>query len=186
MKTAEDIYDELLVMRCQDGDGESLVALVSRWQPRLLRHAMRLTRQYEAACDVAQEAWVAIVRGIRHLDDPACFAPWAYRIVTNKCADWTRQRQRQRASMEPLTAEPAALDSSAEDAQDDVAAVRAAIKQLPHEQQVMLSLFYTGGLCLRDIAEALSLPVGTVKSRLHYARSRLKEVIDKGEANEGH
>ena len=94
MRTAEDIHDELLVMGCQDGDGQSLIALVNRWQPRLLCHAMRLTREHEAAMDVVQDAWVAIVRGIRRLDDPACFAPWVYRIVTNKCADWTRQRQR--------------------------------------------------------------------------------------------
>ena len=45
MRTAEDVHDELLVMGCQDGDGESLIALVNRWQPRLLCHAMRLTRR---------------------------------------------------------------------------------------------------------------------------------------------
>jgi RNA polymerase sigma factor (sigma-70 family) len=179
MRTPEDIYDELLVMRCQDGDQGSLIALVGRWQPRLLRHAMRLTREYEAATDVVQEAWVAIVRGIRGLDDAACFAPWAYRILTNKCADWTRQRQRQRASSVPLTVEPVAKESATEDSQDDAAALREAIKQLPQEQQAVLSLFYMEELSLRDIAEALSLPVGTVKSRLHYARSNLREVIER-------
>ena len=179
MRTAEDVHDELLVMGCQDGDGESLVALVNRWQPRLLCHALRLTREQDAARDVVQDAWVAIVRGIRRLDDPACFAPWAYRIVTNKCADWTRQRQRQRANLVPLVVEPAAKEGSAEDAQDDAAALRAAIGQLPQGQQAILSLFYVEELSLRDIAEALSLPVGTVKSRLHYARNHLKEIIER-------
>lgn len=179
MRTPEDIYDELLVMRCQDGNQKALVALVGRWQPRLLRHAMRLTREHEAANDVTQEAWVAIVRGIRHLDDAARFAPWAYRIVTNKCADWTRRQQRQRASIVPLTAEPVAKESSVEASQDAVAALREAIKLLSHEEQAILSLFYVEGLSLRDIAEALSLPVGTVKSRLHYARCNLKEVMER-------
>ena len=178
MRTAEDIYDELLVMRCQDGDEESLAALVNRWQPRLLRHAMRLTREHEAASEVVQEAWVAIVRSARRLDDPARFAPWVYRILTNKCADWTRQRQRQRASITPLAAEPAAKESSAEDSQEDVEVLREAIKQLPHEQRAILSLFYVDGLSVRDIAEAFSLPVGTVKSRLYYARSTLREMIE--------
>jgi RNA polymerase sigma-70 factor, ECF subfamily len=179
MRTAEDIQDELLVMGCQDGDGESLIALVNRWQPRLLCHAMRLTREHEAVRDVVQDAWVAIVRGIRRLDDPARFAPWVYRIVTNKCADWTRQRQRQRATLVPLAVEPAAKEASAEDARDDVAAMRKAIGQLPHDQRAILSLFYVEELSLRNIAEVLSLPVGTVKSRLHYARNNLKEVIER-------
>jgi len=179
MRTTEDIHDELLVMQCQDGDGESLIALVNRWQPRLLCHAMRLTREHEAAMDVVQDAWVAIVRGIRRLDDPACFAPWAYRIASNKCADWTRQRQRQRANFASLDVEPAAKEVPPEDAQDEVAIIREAIERLPHEQQAILSFFYVEELSIRDIAEALSLPVGTVKSRLHYARNNLKEVIER-------
>ncbi len=66
---------------------------------------------------------------------------------------------------------------SAEDTQDDVAAMHKAIGQLPHDQQAILSLFYVEELSIRNIAEALSLPVCTVKSRLHYARNNLKEVI---------
>ena len=179
MRTADDVHDELLVMQCQDGDDQSLVALVNRWQPRLLCHAMRLTREKEAALDVVQDAWVAIVRGIRRLDDPACFAPWVYRIVSNKCADWTRQQQRQRATFTSLAVEPAAKEESAKDSQDEVAVIREAIGRLPHEQQAILSLFYVEELSIRDIAEALSLLVGTVKSRLHYARNKLKEVIER-------
>lgn len=179
MRTAEDVHDELLVMGCQDGNGESLIALVNRWQPRLLCHAMRLTRERDAAMDVVQDAWVAVVRGIRRLDDPACFAPWVYRIVTNKCADWTRRRQRQRANLVPLVVEPAAKEASAGATQDDVAAMREAIGQLPHGQQAILSLVYVEKLSIRDIAEVLSIPVGTVKSRLHYARHSLKAVIER-------
>jgi RNA polymerase sigma factor (sigma-70 family) len=179
MRTAEDVHDELLVMQCQAGDGESLIALVDRWQPRLLCHAMRLTREHEAARDAVQDAWVAIVRGIRRLDDPACFAPWVYRIVSNKCADWTRQRQRQRATFTSLAVDPAAKQVSAKDSQDAVAAIREVIGRLPHEQRAIISLFYVEELSIRDIAEALSIPVGTVKSRLHYARNNLKEVIER-------
>jgi RNA polymerase sigma-70 factor, ECF subfamily len=179
MRTAEDVQDELLVMQCQNGDGDSLIALVNRWQPRLLCHAMRLTRQKEAALDVVQDAWIAIVRGIRRLDDPARFAPWVYRIVSNKCADWTRQQQRHRATFAPLTVEPAANEALSNDSQDDATAIREAIARLPRHQQAILSLFYVDELSLRDIAEALSLPLGTVKSRLHYARNSLKELIER-------
>ncbi len=82
--------DELLVLRCQDGDGGAMDELVRRWHGRLLRHAWHLTRREDAASDVTQDAWVGIVRGIRRLSDPAMFRVWAYRIVTHKCADWMR------------------------------------------------------------------------------------------------
>lgn len=84
---ADDVYDELLVLRCQEGDQDALDELVARWQRRLFDHARRLTQQTDAAWDVVQEAWMAIVRGIGRLQDPASFRPWAYRIVTFKCTE---------------------------------------------------------------------------------------------------
>src|SRR5882724_5213511 len=89
---ADQVLDELLVLRFQDGDGEALNELVCRWQPRLLRHAWHLTRQLESAADATQESWLAIVRKIDRLRDPAAFRAWAYRIVTHKCADLTRRQ----------------------------------------------------------------------------------------------
>lgn len=181
MRTPDDVYDELLVIRCQDGDREALAELVERWQPRLLRHAMRLTGHADTAGEVAQEAWVAIVRGVRRLDDPAAFRDWAYHIVAHKCADWVRRRQRSRAVAVPLITEPAE-PAGAEDPSDDVAAVRTALKLLPNQQKAILAMFYLDGMPVRLIAEVLSLPEGTVKSRLYHARNRLKEVLERRES----
>src|SRR5512145_1583590 len=91
-RSPDDIQDELLVLRCQGGESEALHKLVSRWHPRLRRLAERRTADPEAAKDLVQDAWLAIVRGLRRLDDPSRFRVWAYRIVTNKCADWVRRR----------------------------------------------------------------------------------------------
>ncbi len=179
MRTPDDIHDELLVIRCQDGDREALAELVERWQPKLLRQAMRLTGTADAAADVAQETWLAIVRGIRRLDDPAAFRDWAYRIVTHKCADWVRRRQRQRAAGGPLVAEPAAVPPPTEDPSGDIAALRHALKLLPTQQKAILAMFYLDCLPIRLIAEMLSLPEGTVKSRLYHARCHLKEVLER-------
>lgn len=179
MRTPDDVQDELLVMRCQDGDRQALGELVRRWQPRLLRHAGRLVDGLDAAADVVQEAWVAIVRGLGRLDDPACFRAWAYRIVTHKCADWTRRRQRGRTtegslSVDPVDPAPAEADSS-----DDVAALRKALRLLPNQQKAILAMFYLDGMSIRLIGEVLSLPEGTVKSRLYHARAHLKEVLER-------
>jgi RNA polymerase sigma factor (sigma-70 family) len=182
MTTPDDIHDQWLVLRCQDGDAAALAELVERWQPRLLRHAWRLTGTVDAAADVAQIAWIAIIRGLSKLNDPACFRRWAYRIVGNKSADWVRARQRERAQAGPLTLDPADprdSDGQRENRQDDVAILRTAMKQLAPEQRTVLSMFYHEEMPLAEIAQTLALPLGTVKSRLHYARLALKEVLER-------
>lgn len=180
MKTPDDIRDEWLVLRCQDRDTAALAELVERWQPRLLRHAQRLTGLPDAAGDVVQAAWVAILSGLNRLDDPACFRRWAYQIVTHKCADWIRERQRVRFGSIPLADEPIDERSTVENSQDDTAMIRAALKQLPADQRTILSMYYLDEMPLAEIADSLSLPMGTVKSRLHYARLKLKEHLERG------
>lgn len=179
MRTPDDIYDELLVLRCQDGDAEALVELVQRWRPKLMRLAMRLTGLPDAAEEVVQSSWLAILRGLTRLDDPARFRRWAYRIATNKCADWVRERQRDRKNTLPLTQEPVDQKETSEVAADEAAALAQALKQLPPEHKTILSMFYLDEMTLAEIADALGLPLGTVKSRLHYARLKLKQQFER-------
>lgn len=184
MRDPEDIHDEWLVLRCQDGDAAALAELVERWQPRLWRHAMRLTNDREAASDVVQHGWLAIIHGLGRLNDAARFRRWAYQIVTHKCADWVRGRQRERVQSSVLTVDVAesSIDQRANvDVQgaDDVAALRSALKLMSFDRRATLSMFYLDEMSLNEIAEALSLPIGTVKSRLHYARQELKSILER-------
>ncbi len=184
-RTHEDIQDELLVLRCQDGDGEALKTLIARWQPRLGRFAWRLTGQREAACDVVQDTWLAIVRGLKRLDDPAQFRSWAYRIVSNKCADWARRRAVQRGIAKDLRDQAAAASngsSNETDSADEVARMRNALTKLPGELRAILSLHYLDGMGVAEIARTLNVPEGTVKSRLYHARNRLKQTFERIES----
>lgn len=181
-RTHEDIQDELLVLQCQDGDDAALKTLVSRWQPRLARFAWRLTSERDAARDIVQDSWLAIVRGIRRLDDPARFRSWAYRIVSNKCADWIRRRSAQRKAAKELQGdtvtdyEPRTVDG---DSADDVDRLRVALRQLPSQQRAILSLHYLDGIGVAEIARVLDVAVGTVKSRLHHARNGLRKSLER-------
>jgi RNA polymerase sigma factor (sigma-70 family) len=178
MRTPDDIYDELLVLRCQDGEAQALVELVERWRPKLMRLAMRLTGLPDAAEEVVQASWLAILRGVNRLDDPARFRRWAYRIATNKCADWVRERQRDRKSILPLTQEPIDPTESSEVAADEAATLAHALKQLPQDHKTILAMCYLDEMTLTEIADVLELPLGTVKSRLHYARQKLKAILE--------
>ncbi len=181
-RTHEDIQDELLVLRCQEGDSAALEALIARWQPRFGRLAWRLTGQREAARDIVQDVWLAIVRGLRRLDDPALFRTWAYRIVKNKCTDWIRRRAVERTASKGLKDAAASVpgaSSNETDSAGEVAQMRDALGNLPDEQRAILSLHYLDDMSLVEITRVLGVPVGTVKSRLYHARNRLKQALER-------
>jgi RNA polymerase sigma-70 factor (ECF subfamily) len=135
-------------------------------------------RDDAAAWDVLQEAWMGVLRGLRRLHDPAAFPGWAYRIVTFKCADFTRRHRRHKRAA-ARQAPPASDPDTGEDA--DVNALRAALGELSMEQRAILSLHYLEGLKVERVAEVLGVPAGTVKSRLHHARAALKERLERRE-----
>lgn len=178
MRTRKDIVDELLVLRTQSGDVASLDMLARRWHPKLLRHAIRLTGEFEGGADVAQDAWVAIVRSLRRLQDPARFRAWAYRIVTRKSSDWIRSRVRRRRLNNRAATEPAALSTSPSDAAGEIGQLRKALAGLPADRQALLAMFYVEGMTVGEISEALSIPRGTVKSRLFHARNILRASLE--------
>lgn len=183
-RTPEDIQDELLVLQCQQGDREALRSLITRWQPRLCRLAWRLTGERETARDVVQDAWMAIMRGLGRLDDPARFRPWAYRVVSNKCADWTRRRVVQRKVTQTLEREAASTQADAPDETDsanELARLRDALAKLPEQQRAALSLYYLEGMSVSDIARVLSIAKGTVKSHLFNARGCLNKTLERVE-----
>ena len=173
------VEDEWLVLLAQSGDAAALARLVQRWHAPFLRYAARLIGSADAAHDAAQDAWLAVARGIRRLDDPARFRAWAFRILTNKCADHIRARRRGRrdvnAGAAAARAKPPASGASCG---DEPESVRQAIADLDAEARALLLLYYANGLAVSEVAEALAIPAGTVKSRLHHARRRLRERLD--------
>ncbi len=174
-KARDRVLDELLVMRCQEGDRESFDLLIRRRQRQLWRYALRLTGSDDAAWDVTQETWIAILRRIRKLRDPAWFAAWAYRIVRNKCADHCRRAGRQRHLTDALAERQRSNDDPAREGPGD--AVAEALRRLPPDRQELLTLKYCEDLNVLEIAVVLRIPTGTVKSRLYNAREQLRKIL---------
>jgi RNA polymerase sigma-70 factor (ECF subfamily) len=113
------------------------------------------------------------MRGLRRLDDPARFGAWIYAIAGRKCADALRRKYRGASLAEALHVDaPSAPDP---DAKLDVAA---ALKRLPTEQRVAVSLFFGEDMSIADIAAATGVPPGTVKSRLFAARRALRAALE--------
>jgi RNA polymerase sigma-70 factor (ECF subfamily) len=179
----EKALDAYLAAAARTGDRRAMARLAERWQPKLLAHAHRLSGEAQLAADVVQDAWTDILRGIRSLVDETAFPAWAFRIVSRRCARAIRRRQRIRAGTDALARDarthPAANGDP--DEGSDLATVRRAMKELPREQRAALGLFYLEGLRVAEIAVALDVPPGTVKTRLMHARIRLRARLE-GEA----
>jgi RNA polymerase sigma-70 factor (ECF subfamily) len=176
-RSVDDIHDELLVLRCQDGDSQALEELVARWQQRLWRQALHLTGKRDAASDVLQEVWMAIVRGIRTLDDPARFRHWAYRLVINKSVDWVRRQQRQRKLADDASGDLGECSPPATG--DHAERLRRALSRLPDDCRAILSLRYFEDAQVGEIARILEVPEGTVKSRINRGRTELARLLQR-------
>lgn len=178
MNQNERINDELLVIRAQEGAVEALSELIEQWQDRLWRLAWRLTDDEQAAWDVLQEAWIVISRRIRRLDDPSAFPAWAYRITSNKSRDWIRRRQRMRRADEAYGQRWQEAENDGNHADRQHADLRDALASLPGRDRAILSFRYEDGFSTAEIAGILRIPSGTVKSRLHHARQRLRRFLE--------
>ncbi len=162
-----DIEDQLLVMDAQDGSSEAMEKLVRRWQERLWKYAYRLTSDSQAAWDVTQQSWIGIIKGLRKLHDPANFKSWAYRITTNKAANWIKSNKKVRKlSLDDI-------DEREQKAQKETG-IRELVDKLDIKKQTVLEMYYFEELSVSQISTALRIPKGTVKSRLANARNELK------------
>ena len=173
------IYDEYLVAAARAGDRPAWERLVARWQPRLLRHGWRLTGNAEQAGDAVQEAWIEIWRGLSRLDDVAAFPAWALQIATRRCQRLVRHAVREREGIAALAVDAADAVASGTGARDaDVARVLAAMRTLPPPQHAALALFHLEHLGVAEIAVALDVPPGTVKTRLMHARRKVRAILE--------
>jgi len=175
-RNADTVLDEYLVLVARGGSAPAFRQLVERWTPRLRRHARRVLLDADAADDAVQDAWLAIAKGLKRLDDPSRFAGWALAITTRRCIDEIRRRQRRRTLVQ-AAAQTAAIPAPADDP-DQGLDLTAALTRLPPDQRLLVSLFYGEDLPVEAIADALHVPPGTIKSRLHAIRQTLKTQME--------
>jgi len=173
--------DAVLVAACQKGDEKAFGELVRRYQRAVHRLAWSLTRNASDADDLAQETFVRAWGAIGRFELGQPLYPWLARIVTNQAFSLFRHRKRRpETSIEPLVEagqQWGMEDDPAEhtaDAERDTQ-LRACFGELQPEHQAVLALRAVQDLSYEEIASALSIPIGTVMSRLSRARGELKK-----------
>ncbi len=170
-----------LVRRSQAGDGEAFGVLIERYKGKVFSLAYGFTRDRAAADDLAQEVFIKAYFSLPRFKARSEFGTWLYRIAVNNAKDYLRKnRSRLRdVSIEDVGEQRLASDEkSHEDVRSEEerrALVLAALERLPEKYRVILTLRDIEGMSYEDIARILDLSPGTVDSRLHRARQKLRQ-----------
>lgn len=168
--------DIALVERYVGGDMAAFDQLVRAHRDRVFAVCLRMLKDRDAALDATQDTFVTLFRKADRYRAEAAFTTWLYRVTMNVCYDHLRRSQRRRTEPLPETTDPA--DPASEDryASADVRPdIEAALEDIPPEFRAAVVLVDLQGLSLEMAADALAIPIGTVKSRVYRGRRQLAE-----------
>lgn len=171
-----------LIFRCQHGDPNAFAELYNQYKNKVFGTAFHFVRNQTLAEDITQEVFISVFQNISGLRNPSAFRTWLYRIAISKINHLLRREGTKYRSV-PLDD----LFDSCHRTSDiltealnleDINALRDEIRNLPDELRLPIILHYYAELRIKEIATILEIPSGTVKSRLHTARSRLAAALN--------
>jgi RNA polymerase sigma-70 factor (ECF subfamily) len=168
--------DRELVELARQGDRVAFGELAVALGDRLHAVAHRILRDRELAGDVTQQTLVKIWQELPRLRDADLFAGWSYRILVNTCRDEIRKRRRPSTDLDLLDTDAWMPDASIPVADRDQ--LERAFRRLTVDQRSVVILHYYLDYSLAEIASIVDIPVGTVRSRLHYARQAMRSAIE--------
>lgn len=202
-----DLKDEALIKKYrEEGDISVFTTLVKRYQSRVFSIAFRLLNNSEEAEEIVQDTFVRVHQNLDKFRADAVFASWLFRITHNLCMDALRQRLRKKSSSvvsfdpqstvaedeghkglsTPMTqiADETPNPSQSLDMSEQTNMVEKSLNELPEAQKMVLILHDLQGFSYVEVAEIVGTSVGTVRSRLHYGRLKLKELLSPYFSNE--
>jgi RNA polymerase sigma-70 factor (ECF subfamily) len=169
-----DFDEEALIERCRTGDDVPFGELVERYKHLVYGMVWRLTSDRSRTDDLAQEVFLKVYRGLPYFRGEARLSTWIFRIVSNVCAQDRAQRRTETSThsvREPGVTDAAFADLELRDRLDK------AIAQLPENYRLLIAAHYLEGVQYEALAEALDIPIGTVKTHLYRAKRRLRELL---------
>jgi RNA polymerase sigma-70 factor (ECF subfamily) len=174
--------DLLLVVASKNGDQDAFAQLVQRYQRRVFNLIYRMLQQYEEATEITQETFLAAWQGLPAFRGDARFSTWLYRIAYNCSLKQLELRKRDRALHVALKAEQVLENAYNEhrenaemDARERQAWIQEHLSHLPAKYRIVLILRHLQDMSYEEMAEILTMPIGTIKTHLFRARNLLKE-----------
>ena len=181
--------EALLIADLCEGDETALAPLIEKYKRMVYRLAMQITKNHADAEDVMQETFLKVYRSIRTFRKDAAFETWVYRIAVNEALNFVKRRERRQERTIETTAEAEfemdmryrATRASDPHVHAEKAELRRyvteAVNSLPLKHRTVVILHEFEGLTHAEIASILNCSEGTVRSRLHYARKKLRTLL---------
>jgi RNA polymerase sigma-70 factor, ECF subfamily len=169
--------DRELVLRAQRGEESAFAALVQRGGDQMYATAHHILRDSDLAADAVQQAWIDIWRKLPQLREPDAFTGWAYRIVVRAALAEAKERSASRIRTEPIRVE-GHPDPGVGSRLDDRDELERGFARLGLEHRAVVVLKHYAGLSNSEIATALDIPEGTVRSRLYNAIQALRAALE--------
>lgn len=176
-----DLPEAELVRRCQAHDSIATHELYLRYRERVYRTAWKIVLDYDDAMDVTQDVFIRVLRSIGRFRLQSTLSTWITRITINTSVDYLRRRKRAATLRRAIQEHEQTSDGSEEemDTIDRSDQVRAAMGKLNPEQRSCLVLREIEGLSYAEIAETVGISIGTVRSRIHRARSQVRAMVSR-------
>jgi RNA polymerase sigma-70 factor, ECF subfamily len=172
----ERLFERLLVLRCQTGDDDAYRELVGHFGPRLRYFLRKLVGKIDRADDLAQEVWIDVLRQLPRLQDAGAFTTWMYRIAHGKAMLEGRRNGRAPATIADV--EQLAKKEDDTFSAEDAARIHAGLDRLEPAQREVLVLRFLEELTYEEIGQIVDCPLGTVRSRIHYAKAALRRLLE--------
>jgi RNA polymerase sigma-70 factor (ECF subfamily) len=173
--------DRDLIYRLRERDLSALGELFERYRHQVYRIALAIVRDPQVAEDILQDAFLKLHIYAHRIDPERPLMPWLYRVTANLSYTFVTRNQKRQADFDQVSDHLVASGGQAPDRvternelQSDV---RVAIETLSDNQRIVVILHYLANMSIQDISDVLDCPVGTVKSRLHYARENLRHQL---------
>lgn len=175
------VHEQQLVERCRRGDEGAFQELVNQYKDLVFAIIARTARDTSSAEDLAQEVFLRIHRGLPYFRGEARLSTWIYRIVANVCVQEQQSRKPVTQSIDEEGLDRRTSSSSANRELSDLMLrdrLEKAIARLPANYRLLVAAHYLQGVRYEDLAEALNLPLGTLKTQLHRAKRQLRRLLE--------
>jgi len=172
------IQEEWLVLRCQLGESDAYKALLTLMEKRLFYFIRRLVATEADALDVLQEVWLTVFRKISKLRDSKAFRSWIYRIAHDLAITVIRKEIHQEKLQGSYGEAILSNDERPFPELEDSAHVHRALDKLNSVHREVLTLFFLEDMSYEEIGHVIGCHVGTVKSRMHYAKKELRRLLE--------
>jgi len=177
MNESDRLIEQVLILRCQTGDKDAFSELIERYQAPLRYFISHLSSNNEVTEDIFQDTWLTVIRRIYSLKRAEAFPTWLYRIARNMVYQQLRRKQK----LSELNENIAVPNDTGDNvfSPEDAAKIHICLKRVRAEYREVLMLRFLEQMSYHEIAEVINCGLGTVKSRLYYAKLALKKEMEK-------